>query len=359
MKVLLIRAMGLGDVASILVPAVRIWREARPDARIDVLTWGAGRDLMELVPGVDRVHAIAPEDWPDDLYAAVPRFAALAERIAREGYDEVVNLDTWFMVCVLARILEQVGIPVRGNTISMRVAELLARARDGSLTQAYFDEPAQYLRSTFPGMRDWTSAWWQRFPDAGAYPDFYLSHCCGLPGTTSARLPIGADRSLREAAQGRPVVALSARGSRRAKQYRQPAQLQDELQRRGFHVWTGFDGSVPMQRTLARLAGSDLLVTVPTSTQWLAKLVGCPSLMLPGPLPARVLGAEYAVDRYMPCQPCATRDCRAQVDYACMDMPARVVADAVEACLAGAATADPDARATVRTPRTTRITVQA
>jgi ADP-heptose:LPS heptosyltransferase len=123
-------------------------------------------------------------------------------------------------------------------------------------------------------------------------------------------------------------------GSSVAKQYRSAEALQAELVRAGHFVWSQFDGSLPMRSTLARLAATDLLVSVATSTQWLARLVGCPTLVLPGPLPPSVLGAEATVDRVSACQYCHQSHCPQKIDFACMDVPVAHVMDKVEAQLA-------------------------
>ena len=65
MKILIMRFMGLGDVASILLPAVKLIKQQTPDAEVDVLTFGAGIELMQMVP---QVHA----------YWASPRSSGLA-----------------------------------------------------------------------------------------------------------------------------------------------------------------------------------------------------------------------------------------------------------------------------------------
>jgi len=55
MKILVIRMMGLGDVASILIPAVKLIRAQNPSAKISVLTYQAGVELMEIIPSIDIV----------------------------------------------------------------------------------------------------------------------------------------------------------------------------------------------------------------------------------------------------------------------------------------------------------------
>ena len=53
MRILLVRLMGLGDVASILVPATYLYRERYPKAFITALTYEAGEEIMRLHPEVD------------------------------------------------------------------------------------------------------------------------------------------------------------------------------------------------------------------------------------------------------------------------------------------------------------------
>lgn len=103
----------------------------------------------------------------------------------------------------------------------------------------------------------------------------------------------------------------------------------------GYYVWGQFDGSLPMQVCLGRLAVTDLLITVATSTQWLAKLVGCPSLMIPGAMHPRALGAELTVNQVIDCQYCCQRDCPAGRDFACTDVPIDDVVNAIDRCFPG------------------------
>jgi ADP-heptose:LPS heptosyltransferase len=333
-KILLIRLMGLGDVASILIPAVRLVARQHPGARIHVLTHGAGGELMALVPGAEQVHVIAPHQWPGDIGPAVQSFLNIAEQIAAQGFDRVINLDTWFMPCFLATVLQELGLDVQGNTIGLPTRELFRRWQARELSQQFFEQPAHYLHSSFPRMSDWTIAWWDKYPDAGAYPDFYLRHCCGFDGAIDRSLSIEPDAEFRAAAEGRRIIALSMSGSSPSKQYRNAVSLQAELARAGHFVWSGFDGSLPLRTTLARLAVTDLLVSVATSTQWLARLVGCPTLVLPGALPPSVLGAEAAVDAVVACQYCYQSHCPRKIDFACMNVPVERVVTKVTLQLA-------------------------
>ena len=62
--------MGFGDVASILIPAVKIvhqqYDQPGNPAVVDVLTFGAGVELMSLVPEVNTVLAVEAVQWVAD-----------------------------------------------------------------------------------------------------------------------------------------------------------------------------------------------------------------------------------------------------------------------------------------------------
>lgn len=312
---------GLGDVASILVPAVRLVQQQHPEASISVLTYGAGCELMELIPGIHSILDVTSERWPNDLDFAVQNFMDIAEFVAAQQFDRIINLDTVFMPCFLARVLKDLKLDLVGNYINLSIHDLFQKLSQRELDQAYFQEPARYLSSNFPNMADWTIPWWHKYSDAGAYPGFYLNHCCGLDGFVDISLPIAPDLEFLHQAAGKNVIALSTAGSKASKHYRASSALRRQLEQAGYFVWSQFDGSLPMASTLGRLKVTDLLVTVATSTQWLAKLVGCPSLMIPGPLPPSVLGAELVVDPVQSCQYCHQSFCPEKRDFACLDIP--------------------------------------
>lgn len=311
------RMIGLGDVASILVPAVKLVQTSNPGAAIDVLTHGAGVELMQLMPGVNSVLAVGPEQWPSDLVPAMTSFASIADVVLSQQYDVVINFDTWFMPCFLARILKDKGTEVRGNYISHSIDDFLRHLGDRSIGASYF-QSNRFLESSFPRMSDWLIPWWEKYPHAGSYPEFYLSHCCALRGDVDISLSIPGDKQFLESAGARKIVALSLAGSKASKQYPQALQLDELLRNNGYFVWGEFDGSLPMQTTLARLKVTDLLITVATSTQWLARLVQCPSLMIPGAMPPRALGAEQVVDKLVECQYCYQTMCHKGIDFSCM-----------------------------------------
>ena len=78
MKLLIIRMMGLGDVASIGVPAAKILRNRYPDAHISFLSYAAGGELTTLIPDINQAIIVTPDEWPDDIFSAMESFSALA-----------------------------------------------------------------------------------------------------------------------------------------------------------------------------------------------------------------------------------------------------------------------------------------
>lgn len=324
--------MGFGDVASILIPAVKIIQRKYVQSNIHVLTYGAGVELMSLVPDVETVLAVTPEQWPSDIDKAVASFMRIADVVVAQYYDLIINLDTWFMPCFLARVLKDLGLNLHGNYINFSIDALFQKIQNDELSQLYFQQPNQYLDSSFPNMADWTTPWWTQYPNI-AYPEFYLRHCCGFELQQNLFLTINAKADLvfKQQADTKKIIALSLSGSKASKQYLQGDVLRGLLEQAGFLVWSGFDGSVKMQATLGRLKVTDLLVTVPTSTQWLAKLAGCPSLIIPGALPPSVLGAELAMEQVLHCQYCYQNQCQENINFACMNIaPEHIVAKIID-----------------------------
>lgn len=332
-KILITRLVGLGDVASILIPAVRMVSRAEPEAQIDVLTFNAGAELMSLCTEVDNVLRITQEQWPRDLRPATQSFLDIAKVIAIQGYDRVICLDTWFMPCFMARVLKDVGLQVEGNFLNLPIEEFFLKLNSDELPASYFQH-ANFLTSSYPNMKDWATAWWLKAQGYAHYPEFYLKHCCGFQGAWEMSLSIELDNAFKEQAKGKRIIALSFTGSTAYKSYPHQEELTDRLRDEGYVVWSRFDGSLPMRSTLARLAATDLLVTVATSTQWLGKLVGCPSLMLPGAMHPAALGAESTVDRMIDCQYCCQSYCPSERNFACADVPVHHVLEKTNAYFA-------------------------
>lgn len=320
--------MGLGDVASILIPALKIIRRRYPDAEIDVLTFGPACELMELVEDVHALLRIEKEQWPSPILDGVLSFQSIGEVVMAQQYDKIINYDTWYMPCFLARYLMECGEPVEGNYLNMATKELLSGILNNSLSGESIERPDQYMDSTFKNMGDWHVPWWDRYPEH--YPSYYLNHCCGYEEEVNISIEIDFDDTVFANMTDKKIIALSTSGRVASKQYPHEDELKAELEKRDYFVWGQFDGSVPMSTTLSRFHKSDLLITVPTATQWLAKLAGCPSLIISGPLPPVVLSGELTVERIVDCQYCFQNECINGSGFSCMDIDPKAVVEQVD-----------------------------
>jgi hypothetical protein len=66
---------------------------------------------------------------------------------------------------------------------------------------------------------------------------------------------------------------------------------------------------------------------VPTSSQWLARLAGCPSLVLPGPMSPSLLDAEFYPPEQTDCQYCYQEsECPERRNYECMEISPAAIA---------------------------------
>jgi len=320
--------LGLGDVFCIGIPALRLLRKQWPDAQFGFLTFASGGEAIALEPGLDDVIVLPKGGWPNDILPAIGAFAALAEKIVAARYNVVYNLDTWFMPCFMARLLKDAGMDLRGNFTRCSVRDLAHRAATGTLLADDVRFPVRYMDSTFPNMPAWHSGpWWQTHPGAGAYPSFYINHCCGINGTVDGRLDVPPDLAFREQAGGRRIIALAPHSRTQNRKYPFSEDVRALLEKHGFMTWVGFDGSIPLRDTIARLKVTDLLVSVASSPQWMAAAAGCPVLMIPGPVPPEVLGADVTAPRQLPCQYCMQEDCIEDLQFKCMRVPPDVVAD--------------------------------
>jgi ADP-heptose:LPS heptosyltransferase len=320
LKILITRFLGLGDVIALLLPAVRLVKRRWPHAQVDVLTYGGGAEIMALVPEVGEVLSLPREQWPGELFPAIDRFMALAPGIVERRYDRIICLDTWFMPCFLAQVLRDIGQPVEGNHLRASVAQWMAWVEGGTLQQQDFERD-RFLASTFRHMREWFTPWWTNPSVPAFYPAFFLNHCCGFEGPLDFSLPVEADEAWAEQANGRPIVAVSSRGSAANKHYPHHDELVSQLKAAGCFVWSQFDKSLSLADTLRRLKSTHLLISVATSSQWLARSVGCPTLLLPGPQPPQILGAEWNVPIQTDCQYCYQHHCPQARDFACLSVP--------------------------------------
>ena len=297
-KILLIRMLGLGDVTCIGIPALRHYQKMHPNAEMHFLTYAAGEEIIKLADPDIEVHALKKGFWPENLLQAMETFLGLAETIIGQGYTKIVNLDTWFMPCFLAKFLKDAGEPVEGNLMGVSVQELLNQFQNQTLQPEYVNDPAAYIQSSWFGMHRWHTPWWQGefIPDNG-YPEFYLKSCCGFSDIDMDwHVNVDADKHFEEIRKEKKVIALAMDARTKERNYPYADQLKSLLTQEGYFVWTGFDGSESMKQTLAQLKASDLLVTVPSAPQWLATTVSCPCLVVCGDVDPRTLMPDFATD---------------------------------------------------------------
>lgn len=297
-KILIIRMLGLGDVTCIGIPAIRHFKAKFPDAEIHFLTYAAGEEIISLAEPKVKIKSLEKGAWPDDFLPAIEAFLGLAEDIVGEAYTQIVNLDTWFMPCFLSRFLKDVGEPVIGNYLGMSLQQLLNEFQAQTLKAEYVNDPSEYIESSFFSMPRWHSPWWEfgTVPDYG-YPEFFLRFCCGFGDIDmDMSVKVTANEKMEKLRKRKKVVALATDARTQERNYPHADKLELLLKKAGFEVWTGFDGSISMRKTLAKLKASDLLVTVPSAPQWLATTVGCPSLVISGDVDPRTLMPDYATE---------------------------------------------------------------
>lgn len=297
-KILLIRMLGLGDVTCIGIPAIRFVKSRFPEAEITILTFSAGKEVISLAEPDVKIMGLDKGEWPDNIVPAMETFMGLAEIIVGEGFDQIINLDTWFMPCFLARFLKDTGEPVEGNWMSKSLTEFLDEFQKQTLKAEYVNDPAEYIQSSFFGMQRWHTAWWEygSSPLLG-YPEFYLRTCCGFSDIQmDFTINVPKNERFEKISTRKKIIALATDARTEERNYPHGAKLAELLKKAGFEVWSGFDGSVPMKKTLSKLKSSHLLVSVPSAPQWLAAAVGTPTLIISGTVDPRTLMPEYATD---------------------------------------------------------------
>ncbi|GGD72406.1 glycosyltransferase family 9 protein [Lacimicrobium alkaliphilum] len=296
-KVLLIRMQQSGEVAAIGIPALRYFRQRLPEASIEMLSYAKGIELIRLAEPDIRVFGLGQQEWPDNIIPAMETFLGLAEKIVAQGYDQIVNLDTGFMPCFLARFLKDAGEPVVGNFMNITVQELLEQFQTQQLSPEYVNQPQNYMSSTFLSMARWHSPWWQGdlLPDNG-YPEFYLRSCCGFDDLEmELNIDVPADKALKNQSKTKKVIALQCEATEAKLSYPFKTEMEKLLREQGFYVWT-VESAQNTRNQLMQLKASDLLVTVPGDSQWLASTVSCPSLVICGDVDPRMLMPDYATD---------------------------------------------------------------
>ena len=298
-KILVIRMVSAGDALAIGLPAIRYFQQQLADAELHVLSYGEGQKLLELAEPQLRQLTLAA--WPDDFFQAMEAFLGLAEQIIGQAYSQIINLDTAFMPCFLARFLQDAGEPVRGNSLSKSIQQLLDEVRAQSLQAEYVNNPAAYLHSSFIGMSRWQRPWWQSdyVPDGG-YPEYYLKQCCGF-SRLEMDLTIQLPASTAEHTSAGNLIALEVSQSEDGYAYPYPAELTTELSAKGYTVWQVGDYQHDNQALLARLQQSKLLISKASAIKWLADAVGCPTLMISGAAEPKLYMPDYATDVQTPC----------------------------------------------------------
>ncbi|MFT4994872.1 MAG: ADP-heptose:LPS heptosyltransferase [Paraglaciecola sp.] len=304
-KILLIRMLKAGDVACIGLPALRFFQQKFPDADVHFLSYAQGADLIRLAEPQTHVLSLPAGQWPNELLPAMETFLGLAEQIVGEAYEQIVNLDTAFMPCLLARFLKDAGENLSGNLLNISLGELIKQFQQQSLQPEYVSHISEYMDSTFFSMPRWQSNWWESayLPDHG-YPEFYLGNCCSFSGIDmNWNIAISPDSALQNASKGKKVIALCISDADDGFAYPHAQDLQMALEKQGYYVWSDLDPKqdLSISHLLAKLKASDLVVCKAGDSQWFASAVGCPTLIITATAEPLTLMPDYATDPTLVC----------------------------------------------------------
>ncbi|GAA0857162.1 hypothetical protein [Aliiglaciecola litoralis] len=291
-KILVIRMLELGDVASIGIPALRHIKANNPESEVYCLTHGQGKELISLAEPEVKLIGLPQDLWPDHILKALEAFLGLAEQIIEIGFDQIINLDTAFMPNFLARFLKDAGEPVVGNYLSVPLQTLIDQIQNQSLQPEYVNNAQQYMLSTFFSMYKWHSQWWTGnvLPDNG-YPEFYLVNCCGFSGLEYNNQLLDKKRNVAAVQKTAVYIALSDQNM----PYLHQDELQKELESRGFSVFIDNETQAISQR-LETLAQCDICVCFANAVFALANGVSTPTLLIPMQLDPRILMPDYSAD---------------------------------------------------------------
>lgn len=302
-KVLLIRMLSSADVCAIGLPVLRYFQKTLAHAEIHFLTFGDGAELIKLAEPSVQVKLVTAQQWPDDFFLAMESFLGLAEDIIGENYSQIVNLDTTFMPCFLARFLADAGEPVSGNYLNKSIQLLLQQVQDKSLQADYVNSSQAFMASSFANMHKWHGRWWQYDVDGeGGYPEFYLTKCCGLvDDKLQQTIGISADKRLAKKGKTNKVIGLCLGQSEDGYLYPYASRLKKLLQQKGFVVWEDEDVKGDIRSLLKMLKASDLMVCKPSGHRWYAQAVECPTMLISGVSEPALLMPEFATDPLSPC----------------------------------------------------------
>ena len=302
-KVLLIRMLSSADVCAIGLPVLRYFQKNNPQAEIHFLTFGDGAELIRLAEPNVVIHHVTQQQWPDNFFLAMESFLGLAEEIVGENYSQIINLDTTFMPCFLARFLADAGEPVSGNYLNMSVQQLIQQFQDKSLQAEYVNSPQAFMASSFVNMHKWFGRWWQYDAEyEGGYPEFYLTKCCGLVvDKLDQAINVGVDKRLVKKAKSNKVIGLCFGQSDDGYLYPHTERLKKLLEQKGFVVWTDQETKGNIRSLLKMLAATDLMVCKPSGHRWYAQAVDCATLLVSGNSEPALLMPEFATDPVSPC----------------------------------------------------------
>lgn len=302
-KVLLIRMLSSADVCAIGLPVLRYFQKNNPQAEIHFLTFGDGAELIRLAEPNVIIHHVTQQQWPDNFFLAMESFLGLAEEIVGENYSQIINLDTTFMPCFLARFLADAGEPVSGNYLNMSVQQLIQQFQDKSLQAEYVNSPQAFMASSFVNMHKWFGRWWQYDAEyEGGYPEFYLTKCCGLVvDKLDQAINVGVDKRLVKKAKSNKVIGLCFGQSDDGYLYPHTERLKKLLEQKGFVVWTDQETKGNIRSLLKMLAATDLMVCKPSGHRWYAQAVDCATLLVSGNSEPALLMPEFATDPVSPC----------------------------------------------------------
>jgi ADP-heptose:LPS heptosyltransferase len=297
-KVLIIRMLSSADVCAIGLPVLRYFKKTLPDADIHFLTFGDGAEMIRLAEPSLKVKHVTQSQWPDDFFLAMESFLGLAEEIIGETYNQIINLDTTFMPCFLARFLADASEPVSGNYLNISVQQLLQQVQDKSLQAEYVNSTATFMASSFANMHKWHGRWWQNEAEyEGGYPEFYLTKCCGLADDNlDLSIVVSPDKRLIKKAKTNKVIGLCLSQSDDGYLYPHDDRLKKLLEQKGFVVWTEQDAKQNIRSLLKMLSASDLMVSKPSGYRWYAQAVNCVTLLISGHSEPALLMPEFATD---------------------------------------------------------------
>ncbi|MBJ2135959.1 hypothetical protein JEU11_05800 [Paraglaciecola chathamensis] len=343
-RILLIRMLSVKDAATIGVAAFRHFRQAFPDSHIDFLTFGDGVDIIKLIDPDITTSSLPAHAWPNDLLVAIEAFLGLAEKIIPNQYSQIVNLDTAFMPCFLARFLHDAGENVAGNMLNISVQSLFSQFKEQSLKPEFVQSTEYYMQSTFSGMSRLHSRWWdtqQQF-DAG-FTEFYLRECCGFKNIDidiriptehlpAAKSPIflndKGNSGVQDSIEHPKTIALCLADAHDGYAYPYVLELKHLLEAKGYRVWTNAQSKLPLLEILSKVSAADLVVTKPGESQWYGTAVGCLTLLISASESPLLSMPDYATEQTERC-PVHCPFTQSNHEQCCCDKPEEL-ADGIE-----------------------------